>query len=81
MECHKIKKVEYLEDYKLKLKFNDRKIKVVDLWPRIKNAKKMLLPLKDLEYFKQVKTDGITVVWPNGIDFCPDHLYMLGKDI
>ena len=28
---HKIKKVEYLEDYKLKLTFNDKKKKIVDL--------------------------------------------------
>lgn len=81
MECHKIKKVEYLGGHKLKLRFNNRKTKIVDLGPRLKSAKNMLLPLKDFEYFKQVKTDGITVVWPNGVDFCPDHLYMLGQDV
>ena len=81
MECHKVKKVEYLKDYKLKLKFNDRKTKIVDLWPRIKNAKGIMKPLKNIEYFKQVSCDGITVLWPNGVDLCPDSLYMMGKGI
>lgn len=41
----------------------------------------MFLPLKDINYFKEVKADGTTIVWPNGLDLCPDVLYAKGKDI
>ena len=38
---HIVKKVEYVEGYKLKLKFNDGKIKIVDFEERLKEAKNM----------------------------------------
>ena len=78
---HRIKKVEYLDGYRLRLHFDDKKIKIVDLTDMLKKAKNMLLPLVDVAYFKQVKCDGITIVWPNGIDLCPDVLYRSGKDV
>ena len=78
---HIIKKVEYIEGYKLKLFFNDSKIKIVDFEDKLKEAKNMFLPLKEIEYFKKVKADGTTIVWPNGLDLCPDVLYETGKEI
>ena len=78
---HTVKKVEYLNGYKLRLMFNDGKAKVVDFEARLQNAKNMFLPLKDVEYFKKVKSDGTTLIWPNGLDLCPDVLYEIGKDI
>lgn len=77
---HTIKKVEYLEEYKLKLTFNDKSVKIVDLGNMIKNAKNMFIPLQDPSYFKKVKCDGITICWPNGVDLCPDVLYEMGKN-
>ena len=41
----------------------------------------MFLPLKDVDYFKSVKADGTTIVWPNGLDLCPDVLYEIGKEV
>jgi uncharacterized protein DUF2442 len=76
---HSVKKVEYLEDYKLKLHFDDNKIKIIDLEHFVTNAKNMFLPLKNVNYFKKVKTDGTTIVWPNGVDLCPDVLYAQSK--
>jgi hypothetical protein len=76
---HTIKKVKYLEDYKLELHFDDRSVKFVDLENMLKKAKNMFLPLKNIEYFKQVRCDGITINWPNGVDLCPDVLYKMGK--
>lgn len=75
---HKVRKVKYLEDYKLELCFNDRTVKVVDLEKMLKRAKNMFLPLKDVNYFKQVRCDGVTINWPNGVDLCPDVLYNIG---
>jgi hypothetical protein len=78
---HTIKKVEYLEGYKLRLQFNDGVIKIVDLANLLKKAKNMLLPLTEITYFKQVQCDGTTICWPNGVDLCPDVLYKLGTRI
>ncbi len=49
--------VEYLEDYKLKIKFSDKKTKIVDCEEKVKHAKGIFLPLKNVEYFKQVSVD------------------------
>lgn len=78
---HTIKKVEYLDSYRLKLHFDDRKVKVVSLENMLKKAKNMLLPLTKLDYFKLVKCDGITIYWPNGVDLCPDMLYKMGEEV
>ena len=78
---HIIKKVEYLEEYKLKLYFNDKSIRIVNLESMLKDAKNMFIPLLDINYFKQVECDGTTICWPNGVDLCPDVLYKMGKDI
>lgn len=75
---HTVKNVEYLDGYKLRLLFNDGKIKVIDFENRLKNAENMFVPLKNIDYFKKVKSDGTTLVWQNGLDLCPD---VLGKDI
>lgn len=79
----RIKRVEYLEGYKLKLFFRNNKIKIVDFEKWIRKGKGYLLPLKNIEYFKKVRIDDCqyTICWPNGADFCPDVLYELGKEI
>lgn len=76
---HTIKEVEYLDGYKLKIYFNDKKVKIVDLEKLIKRGKNMFLQLVDLEYFKSVRCDGTTIYWPNGVDLCPDVLYAIGE--
>jgi hypothetical protein len=75
-----VKKVEYVEGYKLKLLFNDRRVKMVNLENMLKNAKNMFVPLMDVDYFKKVKCDGISIYWPNGVDLCPDVLYKMGEN-
>lgn len=77
----RIVRVEYVDGYKLKLTFSNRKTKLVDLGNMLKKAKNMLLPLVDIDYFKKVECDGITICWPNGVDLCPDVLYRMGKEI
>jgi hypothetical protein len=77
----RVKKVEYIDGYRLKIQFTNGKTKIVDLEGRLKNAKNLFLDLKDLEYFKKVECDGYSICWPNGIDYCPDLLYMIGQDV
>lgn len=81
---HKVKKVEYVKDYKLKLTFNDKKQKIVDLKKFSKDGpESVFYPFRDIEFFKSVKLDKAfgTIIWPNGVDLCPDALYKQGKDI
>ena len=79
----RVKAVEYIKDYKLKITFSDRVVKVVDLENTIKKSGGIFTPLKDLDYFKQVTLDDcqLSICWPNGADICPDVLYEIGVDI
>jgi hypothetical protein len=48
-------------------------------------AESLVKPLENIEFFAQVAVDqeAGTLVWPNGVDLCPDVLYAeaTGKDI
>ena len=81
----RIKKVEYLNGYKLKLLFSDKITKIVDIEPIIKKSKGLFHPLMDVEYFKKVSLDDVqyplSICWPNGEDLCPDVLYEMGEEV
>ena len=76
---HWIIDVSYIEDYKLKLKFENNEYKLVDLQPHLDG--KIFEPLQDIAYFKSVaiNRDIDTIVWPNNADFSPDFLYEIGQ--
>lgn len=76
---HLVKKINYIDGYKISITFNDKTTKVVDIEPYL--TKGVFLPLKDPDYFNMVKLSGNTLVWPNEADFCPDVLYEIGKEI
>lgn len=74
----RVKKVDYVEDYKLALTFTDKKVKIIDLAKYSNRAPDTVFhPFKDLDFFRSVKVDKHTgtIVWPNGVDLCPDVLY------
>ena len=73
--------VSYVEDYKLKIVFDDDTIKLVDLKPHL--SCEIFEPLNDLEYFKRVKVnpDIETICWDNGADFAPEFLDEIGVPI
>ncbi len=79
----RVKNVEYVKDYKLRLLFSDEKAKIVDFKDWINEETVYLLPLKDLQYFKKVRMDkfNYSICWPNGADFSPDVLYKIGNDV
>ncbi len=79
----RIKNVDYMNDYKLKILFNDNKTKIVDFEDWINEGGAYLLPLKELKYFKKVQIDAFkySICWQNGADFCPDVLYAVGKEV
>ena len=78
-----IKRVDYVEGFKLKLYFSNGTIKVVDLEDWVKEGKGYFAPLRKMNYFKKVTIDesGYTICWPNGLDLCPDVLYEMGREI
>ena len=77
----RVKKAIYVKDYKIKLLFSDGITKIIDFKTFLKEAKNLLLPLLDLDYFKRFSVDDTTISWPNEVDFCPDVLYQIGKEI
>lgn len=64
------------DDYIISVKFDNGEEKKFDVKPYIKGE--WYSQLRDVAYFKAVKTDGYTVVWPDGQDICPDELYSFG---
>ena len=81
----RIERVRYIRDYWLELSFTDGTSQELDLSRLIVGRGGVFRYLEDVEHFKQVKVDpeAGTIVWPNGVDFCPDVLYSLatGKPI
>lgn len=81
----RVKKVDYVSAYKLKILFGNGNTKIVDIEPIIKKGKRIFQPLKDIDYFKKVSLDDevhpLSICWPNGADICPDVLYEIGKEI
>ncbi|RLA80879.1 MAG: DUF2442 domain-containing protein [Epsilonproteobacteria bacterium] len=68
----------YLNDYKLKLKFNNDEIKEVNLENEIYGE--IFEPLKQKDFFKDFFISSNTIEWKNGADFAPEFLYEIGKD-
>jgi hypothetical protein len=70
--------VQPLEDYRLRISFNDGVVREVDFAALLQNADGTLAePLRDLAYFRQVRVDeeSRTIVWPNGLDPDPEVLH------
>lgn len=76
---HWVKEFDYEGNYKFKIKFENNKLKTVDLKNHLKG--KIFEPLKDVSYIKKARLnkDIDTIAWPNDADFSPDFLYEIGK--
>jgi hypothetical protein len=81
----RVKQVRHVRDYCLELSFTDGTTRELDFRERIVGRGGVFRELEDVGFFKQVRVDSEagTIVWPNGVDFCPDVLYSLatGKPI
>lgn len=77
---HYVIDVSCLSDYKLKLRFNDDSVKVVDLHSYLDGP--VFEPLRNPDYFRRVtlNSDIDTIVWPNNADFAPEFLYEIGEE-
>jgi hypothetical protein len=67
---------EPLGGHLLRIRFEDGVEGVVDVAGQV-SFRGVFAPLKDVEYFRQVRVDpGLgTVAWPHGADLDPDVLY------
>ena len=74
----KVVAADYVEDYKIKLTFNDGLSKVVDLEDELWGE--VFEPLKDKAYFKNFTRDTWTIGWSCGADFAPEFLYDLARN-
>ncbi len=77
--------VRHLNDYKLEISFSDGTVASLDFRKRVVGRGGVFIALENIEFFAQVAVDreAGTLVWPNGVDLCPDVLYAeaTGKDI
>jgi hypothetical protein len=77
--------VRYINDYELEISFSDGTVASLDFRKRIVGRGGVFTSLENIAVFAQVALDreAGTLVWPNGVDFCPDVLYAeaTGKDI
>ncbi len=69
-----------LENYRLRLRFDNGALKDVDLRGEIYGE--VFEPLADPTFFRrvQVNRETNTIEWPNGADFAPEFLYEIGRD-
>jgi len=70
--------VEYLDNYQLKLTFNNGIEGTVDLEPELYGE--IFEPLKDKSLFQKVFVTSRTIEWPNGADFAPEFLFEIALD-
>ena len=72
-----ISAVQHTGDYKLELTFTDGAKVEFDFRDKIVGRGGVFRMLEDPDYFRRVEVDDEigTIVWPNGVDFCPDVLY------
>jgi len=66
-------KAEYVQEYILRITFDNGTQKTVDCSQWLKGG--IFKPLEDVSYFQLFYVDGWTVAWPNGADIAPETLY------
>jgi len=73
----RVTSVRHVKDFELELRFSDGTAAVLDFQRRIVGRGGVFQPLENVEVFAKVAVDpeAGTLVWPNGVDFCPDVLY------
>lgn len=73
----RIKKVQALDDFFLKITYVNGEEKLYDMKKNLQEE--FYKNLKNIAYFKLVKSVGVTVEWTNGEDIDPNELYENSK--
>ncbi len=69
----RIESVSPADDYTLKLVFTNGEEGIFDCSPLLDFG--VFTELRDKRYFKKIRVEYGTVVWPHEQDICPDTLY------
>lgn len=72
-------KAEYIDGYRIRLWFNNRIMKVVDLRSSLNG--KVFEPLKQLDNFRNFSIKYNTIEWANGADLVPEYLLSLPEAV
>jgi hypothetical protein len=74
-EIYTIADFKVVAPYTLRIKFNDNSVRLINFWPVLRGE--LYGPLRDLDFFNQVRldTEAGTLVWPNDADFDPATLH------
>ena len=70
----RVKEVKPIARYKLLLTFTNNEKKVFDVKPYLSLG--VFKELEDIKVFNSVRAKDGTVQWNNGIDICPDTLFI-----
>jgi hypothetical protein len=70
----RVSAVSPMEDYRLLLTFSNGERRVFDAKPLFSVG--AFRPLQNKIFFESVRAAHGSVLWPNGIDYCPDTLYI-----
>jgi hypothetical protein len=75
--CATVTDVRPLGGFRLELIFSDGRRGVVDMAGRVRGRGGDFSALEDPVFFRQVRVDPElgTIVWPHGVDFCPELLH------
>lgn len=73
-----IEKAKYLEEYKIRLTFNNGETGTADLKDFLfQDHRPIFSKLKDSETFQNFKIKHSTIVWMEDIDLAPEYLFFL----
>ncbi len=75
----RVKTVQPLDDYMLRLTFADGAVKIFDVKPFLDRG--IFAELRDTSLFRSVHISFDTVEWSNGADLCPEMMYDEGVPI
>ena len=73
----RVKSVNPIQDYVLEIIFSNDEKKKFDVKPYLDFG--LFSELKDINLFKTATAKLGTVAWKNGLDICPDTLYVESK--
>jgi hypothetical protein len=76
---HKVKAVEVLEDYRLKVTFEGNEERLFEALPYLEKG--IFTRLKDPKLFALAYVQWDTVCWPGDLDISPDTLYLKSKPV